>query len=52
MKGPYGAEEIPVVYVIDSAGKITYAHMGFDKNKAADLEKAVQATIEGSRGIH
>ena len=52
MKGPYGAEEIPVVYVIDSAGKIAYAHMGFDKNKAAELEKDVQATIEGSRGIH
>jgi thiol-disulfide isomerase/thioredoxin len=48
MKGPYGAEEIPVVYVIDSSGRIAYAHMGFDKNKAADLEKAVQAAVSGT----
>jgi thiol-disulfide isomerase/thioredoxin len=52
MKGPYGAEEIPVVYLVDSTGKIVHAHMGFDKNKTGELEKAIQATIEGSRGIY
>lgn len=45
MKEPYGAEEIPVVYLIDTKGRIAYAHMGFNKKKMADLEKAVVAAV-------
>jgi len=45
MKIPYGAEEIPVVYLIDSKGRIVYSHMGFAKNKMAELENAVLAAV-------
>ncbi len=29
MKKKYGVQEIPVVYLIDSTGTITHAHVGF-----------------------
>jgi thiol-disulfide isomerase/thioredoxin len=47
MIAPYGAEQIPVVYVIDAQGRIAYAHMGFDKDKMAELERAVTAAVAG-----
>lgn len=47
MKKAYGVQEIPVVYVIDAAGKIAHAHVGFKEEHVAELEGAVRALVGG-----
>lgn len=48
MKRRYGVQEIPVVYLIDSAGTITHAHIGFKEEHIAGLEAAVRALAPGA----
>lgn len=47
MAGRYQVQEIPVVYIIDKAGVITHAHVGFKKENVAELEEAVAALVGG-----
>jgi len=48
MKTRYGVQEIPVVYLIDAAGTITHAHVGFKEEHIAGLDAAVQALTAGA----
>jgi thiol-disulfide isomerase/thioredoxin len=48
MKKRYGVQEIPVVYLIDSTGTITHAHVGFKEAFVAELDAAVKAVLGGS----
>jgi thiol-disulfide isomerase/thioredoxin len=48
MKKLYGVQEIPVVYLIDSTGTITHAHVGFKESFVAELDAAVKAVLGGS----
>jgi thiol-disulfide isomerase/thioredoxin len=48
MKKAYGVQEIPVVYLIDSTGTITHAHVGFKEEHIAELEAAVKALVGGA----
>jgi peroxiredoxin len=48
MKKRYGVQEIPVVYLIDSTGTITHAHVGFKESFVAELDAAVKAVLGGS----
>ncbi|MGE5741036.1 MAG: TlpA disulfide reductase family protein [Candidatus Aminicenantes bacterium RBG_16_66_30] len=48
MKKKYGVQEIPVVYLIDSTGTITHAHVGFKKQFVAELEAAVKSVVGGA----
>ncbi|MCX6562522.1 MAG: TlpA disulfide reductase family protein [Candidatus Aminicenantes bacterium] len=41
----YDAQEIPVVYLIDTKGRIRHVHMGFKVEHFADLEKTVAGLI-------
>ena len=45
MKKRYGVQEIPVVYLIDSTGTITHAHVGFKKEFVPELDAAVKAVV-------
>jgi peroxiredoxin len=45
MKKKYEVQEIPVVYVIDAAGAITHAHVGFKEEHIAELDAAVKALV-------
>jgi thiol-disulfide isomerase/thioredoxin len=45
MKKKYDVQEIPVVYVIDAAGAITHAHVGFKEEHIAELDAAVRALV-------
>jgi len=47
MKKRYRVQDIPVVYVIDAAGKISHAHVGFKEEHIADLDAAVKALVGG-----
>jgi len=47
MKKRYDVQEIPVVYLIDSAGTIKHAHVGFKEEHIADLDAAVKALVGG-----
>ncbi len=47
MKGPYDAQAIPVVYVIDAKGTIVHVHQGFTPEHMTDLEAAVKAALAG-----
>ena len=47
MKKKYDVQEIPVVYLIDSTGTITHAHVGFKEEHIAELDAAVRALLEG-----
>ena len=46
MKKRYGVQEIPVVYLIDSTGTITHAHVGFKEEHIAELDAAVKSVLE------
>jgi thiol-disulfide isomerase/thioredoxin len=48
MKKAYGVQEIPVVYLIDSTGTITHAHVGFKEEHIAELDAAVKALLGGA----
>ena len=48
MKKRYEVQEIPVVYVIDAAGTITHAHVGFKEEFVAELDAAVKAILGGA----
>jgi thiol-disulfide isomerase/thioredoxin len=48
MKKAYGVQEIPVVYLIDSTGTITHAHVGFKEEHIAELDTAVKALLAGA----
>jgi len=48
MKRQYGVQEIPVVYLFDSTGTITHAHVGFKDEHVAELETAVKALVTGA----
>ncbi len=48
MKKRYGVQEIPVVYLIDSTGTITHAHVGFKEAFVAELDAAVKAVLGGA----
>ena len=45
MKKSYDVQEIPVVYLIDSTGTITHAHIGFKESHIAELDAAVKALV-------
>ena len=45
MKKAYDVQEIPVVYLIDSTGTITHAHIGFKESHIAELDEAVNALV-------
>jgi len=45
MKKRYGVQEIPVVYLIDSTGTITHAHVGFKEEFVPELEAAVKSVV-------
>jgi thiol-disulfide isomerase/thioredoxin len=45
MKKAYDVQEIPVVYLIDSTGTITHAHIGFKESHIAELDAAVKALV-------
>ena len=45
MKKKYGVQEIPVVYLIDSTGTITHAHVGFKEEFVPELEAAVKSVV-------
>ncbi len=47
MKKAYDVQEIPVVYLIDSTGTITHAHVGATDELAAALDKAIVALVGG-----
>jgi thiol-disulfide isomerase/thioredoxin len=47
MKKAYDVQEIPVVYLIDSTGTITHAHVGATNELAAALDKAIVALAGG-----
>jgi thiol-disulfide isomerase/thioredoxin len=49
MKKKYEVQEIPVVYLIDSSGTITHVHVGFKEEHIAELDKAVNALLEGGK---
>ena len=48
MKKRYGVQEIPVVYLIDSTGTITHAHVGFKEEFIAELDAAVKSVLGGA----
>ncbi len=45
IKKAYDVQEIPVVYLIDSTGTITHAHIGFKESHIAELDAAVKALV-------
>jgi thiol-disulfide isomerase/thioredoxin len=49
MKKRYEVQEIPVVYLIDSSGTITHAHVGFKEEHIAELDTAVKALLAGGK---
>jgi thiol-disulfide isomerase/thioredoxin len=49
MKIPYDAIAIPVVYLIDSRGKIVHVHQGFKVENMVDLEEAVKRALAGDK---
>ena len=49
MKKRYGIQEIPVVYLFDSTGTVTHAHVGFKEEHVAELDAAVRAAMAGGR---
>jgi thiol-disulfide isomerase/thioredoxin len=48
MKKAYGVQEIPVVYLIDAAGTITHAHVGFKEEHIVELDAAVKSALGGA----
>jgi len=48
MKKRYGVQAIPVVYLIDSTGTITHAHVGFKEEHIAELDSAVKTILGGA----
>jgi len=49
MKKKYEVQEIPVVYLIDSSGTITHVHVGFKEEHIAELDKGVNALLQGGK---
>jgi len=49
MQGPYDAVAIPVVYLIDSKGKIVHVHQGFKPEHMIELDEAVRHAL-GAEG--
>jgi thiol-disulfide isomerase/thioredoxin len=49
MKKKYEVQEIPVVYLIDSTGRITHAHVGFKEEHIANLDAAVKSLVGGTK---
>ena len=49
MKKRYEVQEIPVVYVIDSSGTITHAHIGFKEEHVPELDRDVAALVGGTK---
>jgi len=47
MAGRYKVQEIPVVYIIDAAGVITHAHIGFKKDQVPELDEGIGALVGG-----
>jgi len=45
MATKYEVQQIPVVYLIDSAGTIEYTHVGFKKEEISVLETRIQGLI-------
>lgn len=43
----YKVQEIPVVYIIDKAGVIQHAHIGFKKEEVPEWDKTVAALVAG-----
>ena len=50
MKGRYRVQEIPVVYLVDSKGRITHVHVGFKEEFVAELDQAVAGLMKGGKG--
>ncbi len=50
MKDRYKVQEIPVVYLIDSRGKITHVHVGFKEEFVAELDEAVVSLLGRGNG--
>jgi thiol-disulfide isomerase/thioredoxin len=50
MKGRYQVQEIPVVYLVDSKGRITHVHVGFKEEFVAELDQAVAGLMKGGKG--
>ena len=48
IKRRYGVQEIPVVYIFDSSGTITHAHVGFKDEHVAELDAALRALVRGA----
>lgn len=48
MAGRYKVQEIPVVYLIDAAGVISHAHIGFKKEHITELDENIGALVKGS----
>lgn len=49
MKRTYEAQKIPVVYLIDSLGTITHAHVGFTEESTAALDTAINALLASGK---
>jgi len=49
MKKRYEVQEIPVVYLIDSSGTITHAHIGFKEEHVPALDRDVAALVGGTK---
>jgi thiol-disulfide isomerase/thioredoxin len=49
MKKRYEVQEIPVVYLIDTSGTITHAHVGFKEEHIAELDTAVKTLLGGGK---
>ncbi len=49
MKKRYEVQEIPVVYIIDSSGTITHAHIGFKEEHVPELDRDVASLVGGAK---
>jgi thiol-disulfide isomerase/thioredoxin len=50
MAARYRVQEIPVVYLIDAAGVISHAHIGFKKEQIAELDAGIGALVNAKGG--
>lgn len=48
MQTKYGVQTIPVVFVIDAAGKIAHSHVGFKPEHVAELDAAISGLMSGA----
>ena len=50
IKKRYQVQEIPVVYLVDSKGRITHVHVGFKEEFVAELDQAVTGLVNRGKG--